>query len=71
MRKTRTKGGDQHAISCRIDNNTWEWLNGEQNKNRLINDALEFVKRTRDAPHGTCTNLQGIMYKKMTKDLWE
>lgn len=48
MRKTRTKGGGQHAISARIDQEKWEWLKNEPNKNRIINQGLWLWKRNKD-----------------------
>ena len=47
MRKKRIKGGDQHAISARIDGIVWEWLKDQPNKNRLINNGLEFIRQLR------------------------
>lgn len=45
MRKSRTKGGGQHAISARIDNMHWQWLQHEPNKNRIINQGLWWWKK--------------------------
>lgn len=44
MRKKRVKGGGQHTMSCKIDNNKWEWLQHEENKNRVINQGLWWWK---------------------------
>ena len=65
MRKTRVKGGDQHAMSVRIDNETWNWLQGEQNKNRLINELLKFWRkalRTRELNRISIRNITFEIY---------
>ena len=71
MRKTRVKGGDQHAMSVRIDNELWEWLQGEQNKNRLINECLEFVKYMQHQPAGRQKILHGRLYEAVDVQIWE
>lgn len=69
MRKTRVKGGDQHAMSVRIDNDLWEWLQNEPNKNRLINECLNFVKCMESGSKGDIKTLKGHIYERKDKDL--
>ena len=72
MRKSRVKGGDQHAISVRIDKYIWErWLQTEENKNRLINECLDFYYWMRHEPAGSMKILNGTQFMKMTKEIWE
>lgn len=67
MRKTRVKGGDQHAMSVRIDNDLWEWLQGEPNKNRLINELLTFWRRSQITYVNYDLFIRNIRYKILEK----
>lgn len=69
MRKTRVKGGDQHAMSVRIDNELWEWLQNEPNKNRLINECIHFIKCMESGKQGDTKTLKGHLYKRLDEDL--
>lgn len=71
MRKQRVKGGDQHAISARIDKCIWYWLENEPNKNRLINECLNFYAKMRYQTSGHREILDGQEYEKISKQIWE
>lgn len=52
-------------MSVRIDNETWNWLQGEQNKNRLINELLKFWRkalRTRELNRISIRNITFEIY---------
>lgn len=72
MRKKRVKGGDQHPISLKVDKDTWDmYLRGQENRNRLINDLLRWWYQMKHANSGTFKEINGTLFMKASKELWE